>query len=120
MSDYRWKIEISNVSGNTCKIHIDNPTSGIVTEMEELLKKYNDKPYDKMMVGYSKGKRELIRKIKDAIKELADENGRAAREIVLDLLVQKGIDRAEAQKQLEMLLTSGEAMETTKGVISLI
>ena len=75
---------------------------------------------DKMMTGYSKGKRDLIRMIKEAIKALADENGRASREHVLDLLVQRGVSRDEARKQLEMLLTSGEAMEPKTGIIKLI
>jgi replicative DNA helicase Mcm len=75
---------------------------------------------DKMMTGFSKGKRDLIRMIKEAVKTLADDNGRASREHVIDLLVQKGINRDDAQKQLEMLLTSGEAMEPKSGIIKLI
>jgi replicative DNA helicase Mcm len=75
---------------------------------------------DKMMTGFSKGKRDLIRMIKEAIKSLADDNGRASREHVLDNLVQKGINRDDAQRQLEMLLTSGEAMEPKSGIIKLI
>ncbi len=75
---------------------------------------------DKMMTGFSKGKRDLIRMIKEAIKSLADDNGRASREHVLDNLVQKGINRDDAHRQLEMLLTSGEAMEPKSGIIKLI
>jgi replicative DNA helicase Mcm len=75
---------------------------------------------DKMMTGFSKGKRDLIRMIKEAVKTLADDNGRASREHVIDLLVQKGINRDDAHKQLEMLLTSGEAMEPKSGIIKLI
>jgi len=75
---------------------------------------------DKMMTGFSKGKRDLIRMIKEAIKSLADDNGRASREHVIDNLVQKGINRDDAQRQLEMLLTSGEAMEPKSGIIKLI
>ncbi len=75
---------------------------------------------DKMMTGFSKGKRDLIRMLKEAIKSLADDNGRASREHVLDLLVQKGINRDDARRQLEMLLTSGEAMEPKSGIIKLI
>jgi len=75
---------------------------------------------DKMMTGFSKGKRDLIRMIKEAVKTLADDSGRASREHVLDLLVQKGINRDDARKQLEMLLTSGEAMEPKSGIIKLI
>ena len=75
---------------------------------------------DKMMTGFSKGKRDMIWMIKDAVKTLADDNGRASREHVIDLLVQKGVNRSDAQKQLEMLLTSGEMMEPKTGIIKLI
>jgi len=75
---------------------------------------------DKMMTGFSKGKRDLIRIIKETIKSLADDTGRVSREHVLDNLVQKGINRDDARKQLEMLLNSGDVMEPKSGIIKLI
>jgi len=75
---------------------------------------------DKVMTGYSKGKRDLIRMIKEAVKTLADNSGRASREHVINLLVEKKVERGEAERQLEMLLTSGEMMEPKTGIIKLI
>ncbi len=75
---------------------------------------------DKMMTGYSKGKRDLIRIIKDAIKGVADEKGRASRDRVVDVLVQQGINRDDAYRQLEMLRNNGELMQPKDGIIQLI
>jgi replicative DNA helicase Mcm len=75
---------------------------------------------DKMMTGFSKVKRDLIRMIKETIKGLADETGRAPKEQVIEVLSQKGISREEAQKQIEMFLRQGEAMEPKAGFIKLI
>ena len=75
---------------------------------------------DKMMTGFSKVKRDLIRLIKETIKGLADETGRAPKEQVIEVLSQKGISREDAQKQIEMFLRQGEAMEPKSGFIKLI
>ncbi|HOV67809.1 MAG TPA: MCM family protein, partial [Methanoregulaceae archaeon] len=75
---------------------------------------------DRVATGISKGKRDLIRAIKEAIRENADISGRAQIAQVVDLLAQQGYAREEIRKQIENFLRSGEAMEPKNGVIKLI
>ncbi|HQJ87510.1 MAG TPA: MCM family protein [Methanoregulaceae archaeon] len=75
---------------------------------------------DRVATGISKGKRDLIRAIKEAIRENADITGRAQIAQVVDLLAQQGYAREEIRKQIEHFLRSGEAMEPKNGVIKLI
>ncbi len=75
---------------------------------------------DKVATGISKGKRDLIRAIKEAIRENADISGRAQIGQVIELLTQQGFGREEIKKQIENFLRSGEAMEPKNGVIKLI
>jgi replicative DNA helicase Mcm len=75
---------------------------------------------DKVVTGISKGKRDLIRTIKEVIREIADENGRAPIDEVVEQITRKGFTRDEIQKQIEMFLRQGEAMEPKPGIIKLI
>lgn len=75
---------------------------------------------DKVATGISKGRRDLIRAIKEAVRENADASGRAQIAQVTDVLVQQGFAREEIRKQVEYLLRSGEAMEPKNGVVKLI
>ncbi|HOP67372.1 MAG TPA: minichromosome maintenance protein MCM [Methanoregulaceae archaeon] len=75
---------------------------------------------DRVVTGFSKGKRDLIRMIKLAIRELADDNGRAQIEDVITRLVQEGHSRDEIRLQIDMFLRQGEAMEPKQGIIKLI
>lgn len=75
---------------------------------------------DKVATGISKGKRDLIRAIKEAIRENADVSGRAQIAQIIDLLTQQGFGREEIRKQIENFLRHGEAMEPKNGVIKLI
>jgi replicative DNA helicase Mcm len=75
---------------------------------------------DKVVTGISKGKRDLIRTIKEVIRQIADENGRAPIDEVVEQITRKGFPRDEIQKQIEMFLRQGEAMEPKPGVIKLI
>jgi replicative DNA helicase Mcm len=75
---------------------------------------------DKVATGISKGRRDLIRAIKEAIRENGDISGRAQIAQVTDVLVQQGFSRDDVKKQVEYLLRSGEAMEPKNGVIKLI
>jgi len=75
---------------------------------------------DKVATGFSKGKRDLIRMVKDAIRELGGETKRAQVDLVLDTVSQRGFSRDEIQKTIDMLLRSGEAIEPVGGVIKLI
>ena len=75
---------------------------------------------DKVATGISKGKRDLIRAIKEAIRENADLSGRAQITQIIDLLSQQGFGRDDIRKQIDNFLRSGEAMEPKNGVIKLI
>lgn len=75
---------------------------------------------DKVVTGISKGKRDLIRTIKEVIRQIADESGRAPIDEVIEQIAQKGFAKDEIQKQIEMFLRQGEAMEPKPGIIKLI
>ncbi|HWQ67956.1 MAG TPA: minichromosome maintenance protein MCM [Methanospirillum sp.] len=75
---------------------------------------------DMVATGVSKNKRDLIRTMKQIIRDTADENGRAHIEDILERIRQQGFDRDEADKQIKAMLRSGEAMEPKHGVIKLI
>ncbi|KQC05009.1 MAG: AAA family ATPase [Methanolinea sp. SDB] len=75
---------------------------------------------DRVVTGFSKGKRDLIRMIKLAIRDLADDNGRAQIEDVITRLIQEGHSREEIRLQIDMFLRHGEAMEPKPGIIKLI
>ena len=75
---------------------------------------------DKVATGISKGKRDLIRAIKEAIRENADVSGRAQIAQIVDVLVGQGFGREDVRKQIDNFLRSGEAMEPKNGVIKLI
>ncbi|HOW34001.1 MAG TPA: hypothetical protein PLN32_06020, partial [Methanoregulaceae archaeon] len=75
---------------------------------------------DKVVTGYSKGKRDLIRRIKEVIRMIADESGRAKVDEVIEQIAQEGFEKDEIRKQIEMFLRQGEAMEPKPGIIKLI
>jgi replicative DNA helicase Mcm len=75
---------------------------------------------DKVVTGFSKGKRDLIRMLKEVIRELEDENGRARIDDVIRSLTEKGYTRDEIRAQIDMFLRQGEAMEPKPGIIKLI
>ncbi len=76
---------------------------------------------DKVVTGISKGRRDLIRTIKEVIRDVADETtGRAKIDEVIELVSRHGFSRDEIKKQIELFLRQGEAMEPKSGVIKLI
>ena len=75
---------------------------------------------DKVVTGFSKGKRDLIRRIKEVIRELADESGRSQIDAVIEQISREGHPKDEIRKQIDMFLRQGEAMEPRPGVIKLI
>ncbi len=75
---------------------------------------------DKVVTGFSKGKRDLIRMIKEVIREIADESGRAQIDDVISRLSEKNFSKEEVRRQIDMFLRAGEAMEPKSGVIKLI
>ncbi len=75
---------------------------------------------DKVITGISKGRRDLIRMIKEVVRSIADETGRARIDQVVETLVQQGFEREDVQRQIQAFLRQGEAMEPKPGIIKLI
>ena len=75
---------------------------------------------DKVATGFSKGKRDLLRTIKQVIRDTADENGRAHIEDIIEIVKSQGFDRDDVDRQIRAMLRSGEAMEPKHGIIKLI
>jgi len=75
---------------------------------------------DILATGVSKSKRDLIRTIKQSIRDIADENGRAHKPDIIELVRQQGFDRDEVERQIAAMLRSGEAMEPKLNIIKLI
>jgi replicative DNA helicase Mcm len=75
---------------------------------------------DKIATGISKEKRDIVRVIKDAIRDIGGEGRRASKDQVVDLVVSKGFSRDKVESGIEMLVRSGEAMEPKLGILQLI
>ncbi|MDD1701434.1 MAG: minichromosome maintenance protein MCM [Methanoregula sp.] len=75
---------------------------------------------DKIATGISKEKRDLVRVIKDAIRDIGGEGRRAAIEQVIEAVASKGFAHDKVREGIEMLLRHGEAMEPKQGIIQLI
>jgi replicative DNA helicase Mcm len=75
---------------------------------------------DKVVTGISKEKRDIVRVIKDAIRDIGGEGKRAAIDQVIDVASQKGFARDKVREGIDMLLRNGEAMEPKNGIIQLI
>jgi replicative DNA helicase Mcm len=75
---------------------------------------------DKVVTGISKGRRDLIRTIKEVIGQLADESGRAQKEAVIGQITRQGHHRDEIERLIDLLLRQGEVMEPHRGTIKLI
>ncbi len=75
---------------------------------------------DRMTTGVTKSKRDLIRTIKQIIRDNVDQNGRAAIDVVAELVKAQGFEKEEVDRQIKSMLRSGEAMEPKIGIIKLI
>ncbi len=75
---------------------------------------------DKVATGISKEKRDLVRVIKDTIRDLGGENKRAAIDQVIETVAGRGFGRDKVRDGIDMLLRNGEAMEPKNGIIQLI
>jgi replicative DNA helicase Mcm len=75
---------------------------------------------DKIVTGISKEKRDIVRVIKDAIRDIGGEGRRAGIDQVIDAVSGKGFPREKVKEGIEMLLRHGEAMEPKNGIIQLI
>ena len=75
---------------------------------------------DKIVTGISKEKRDIIRVIKDAIRDIGGDGRRAGIDQVIDAVSGKGFTREKVKEGIDMLLRHGEAMEPKNGIIQLI
>jgi replicative DNA helicase Mcm len=75
---------------------------------------------DKIATGISKEKRDIVRVIKDAIRDIGGEGRRAAKDQVIELVVSKGFSKDKVETGIDMLVRSGEAMEPKLGILQLI
>nr|WP_320161243.1 minichromosome maintenance protein MCM [uncultured Methanoregula sp.] len=75
---------------------------------------------DKVVTGISKEKRDIVRVIKDAIRDIGGEGRRAGIDQVIDAVSSKGFARDKVREGIDMLLRHGEAMEPKSGIIQLI
>jgi replicative DNA helicase Mcm len=75
---------------------------------------------DKVVTGISKEKRDIVRVIKDAIRDIGGEGRRAGIDQVIDMVSGKGFAREKVKDGIDMLLRHGEAMEPKNGIIQLI
>ncbi|RPI39426.1 MAG: minichromosome maintenance protein MCM, partial [Methanoregulaceae archaeon] len=75
---------------------------------------------DKIVTGISKEKRDIVRVIKDAIRDIGGEGRRAGIDQVIDAVSGKGFPREKVKEGIDMLLRHGEAMEPKNGIIQLI
>ena len=73
------------------------------------------------MTGVTKSQRDIIRSIKETIRNLSGESGGPARiEDVIDVLVQQGFARDKIEYTLDHLKRGGEVLEPRRGLIKLI
>jgi replicative DNA helicase Mcm len=75
---------------------------------------------DKVTTGISKEKRDIVRVIKDAIRDIGGDGRRAGIDQVIDAVTSKGFSREKVKDGIDMLLRHGEAMEPKQGIIQLI
>lgn len=75
---------------------------------------------DILTTGVSKSKRDLIRTIKQAIREIADENGRAHKPDVIKIIKDQGYDIDKIERELSRMLAAGEIMEPKGNIVKLI
>jgi len=75
---------------------------------------------DKVVTGISKEKRDIVRVIKDAIRDIGGEGRRASIDQVLEAVASKGFAHDKVREGIDMLLRNGEAMEPKHGIIQLI
>jgi len=73
------------------------------------------------VTGVTKSQRDIIRSIKETIRNLSGESGGQARvEEVIDVLVQQGFARDKIEYTLDHLKRGGEVLEPRRGLIKLI
>ena len=76
---------------------------------------------DKLVTGVTKSQRDIIRSVKEAIRNLSGESGGQAKvDEVIDTLIQQGFTRDKIEYTIEQLRRGGEVLEPRHGLIKLI
>lgn len=77
---------------------------------------------DKLATGVSKSQRDIIRTVKEAIRDVSDDSGRARVSDVIETAMQneKGFTREKIEEVIDRLKRDGEAMEPRNGTIKLL
>jgi replicative DNA helicase Mcm len=75
---------------------------------------------DKLVTGVPKSQRDVIRAVKEVIRDLGGESREARIDQVTEIVTQQGFTREKVENILKMLLRDGEALEPRHGIIKLI
>jgi len=75
---------------------------------------------DKVATGISKEKRDLVKMIKETIRDIGGDGKRASIDQVIEMVSGRGFARDKIRDAVDMLLRNGEAMEPKNGIIQLI
>lgn len=76
---------------------------------------------DKLVTGVTKSQRDIIRSVKETIRNVSGESGGQAKvDEVIDILVQQGFSRDKIEHTIEQLKRGGELLEPRHGLIKLI
>ena len=75
---------------------------------------------DKLVTGVPKSQRDVIRAVKEVIRDLGGESREARMDQVTEIVTQQGFTREKVENILKMFLRDGEALEPRHGIIKLI
>jgi len=75
---------------------------------------------DKLVTGVTKSQRDIIRTVKEAIRNASADGGRARVEEVIATVASQGFAKDKIEEAIERLKRGGEAMEPRTGIIQLI
>ena len=76
---------------------------------------------DKLVTGVTKSQRDIIRSVKETVRNLSGESGGQAKvDEVIDILIQQGFSRDKIEYTIEQLKRGGELLEPRHGLIKLI
>lgn len=75
---------------------------------------------DKLVTGVTKSQRDIIRSVKETIRNLSGDSGQARIDEVIDVLTQQGFTRDKIEYAIEQLRRGGELLEPRHGLIRVI
>ena len=75
---------------------------------------------DKLVTGVPKSQRDIIRSIKEVIRDLGGESREARVDQLIEIVTGQGFAKEKIEQMIKMLLRDGEALEPRNGIIKLI